>query len=71
MGLFFPEVAIDNADRGRIADQFEATADIEFAHDAGAVLFDGLGHPDDWPGLSFIKAVYPSIATIRKAFLAP
>jgi hypothetical protein len=36
-------VDIDDTDFGRVADQFEGAEDAWFAHDAGAVAFNGFG----------------------------
>jgi hypothetical protein len=63
IGLFtkpsiFPEINVDNADLGGVADQLQGAVDAQFPHDAGAVVFDGFGAdeqtlPDVFHGMAF------------------
>jgi hypothetical protein len=42
-GIVFPEVEVDDPQLGRGADQFHGAVDAQLVHDAGPVVFDGLG----------------------------
>ena len=44
-GIVFPEV--DDPQLGRGADQFHGAVDAQLVHDAGPVVFDGLGADEE------------------------
>ena len=41
VALFFPQIDVDEAEFCGIADQFDRAMKIQFAHNAGAVVFNG------------------------------
>ena len=41
--LVSPQFHIDQAEFGGVADQFQGAVKIQFVHDVGPVIFDGLG----------------------------
>lgn len=46
-GIVFPEVEVDDPQLGRAADQFHGAVDAQLVHDAGPVVFDGLGADEE------------------------